>query len=147
VGPAWYDHVDGTTVNGSSDSANDTTECSSGPAPLGGYQDRCGYGPRLPLIAISPCSKVNFVDHHPVAEQASILRFIEDNWRTGGVGDASFDAHAGSLDSLFDFGHHGSKGHHHKKHHRHHHRHHHRKHRAHARTLILSHRGTVVGRG
>ncbi len=55
----WYDHVDGTTVNGSSDPLNDTAECSAGAgATLGGYQDRCGYGPRLPLLAISPYSKV-----------------------------------------------------------------------------------------
>ena len=63
----------------------------------GGYQDRCGYGPRLPLLAISPYSKVNYVDHH-VTEQASILRFVEDNWSTGRIGDASFDARAGSLE-------------------------------------------------
>ncbi len=70
----------------------------------GGYQDRCGYGPRLPLLAISPYSKVNYVDHH-VTEQASILKFVEDNWHTGRIGDASFDARAGSLAGMFDFKH------------------------------------------
>jgi phospholipase C len=106
----WYDHVNGKTVNGSNDVLNDTAECSTTVAKAaGGYQDRCGYGPRLPLLAISPYSKVNYVDHH-VTEQASILKFVEDNWHTGRVGDASFDARAGSLDSMFDFGHAGKQG-------------------------------------
>jgi phospholipase C len=136
----WYDHVDGTTVNGSSDPANDTAECSSGPAPLGGYQDRCGYGPRLPLLAISPFSKSNNVDHHPVMAQAGILKFIEDNWKTGRIGDSSFDATAGSVTGMFDFGgHHGHGKHHHKHHRKHHHKKHH-----HAGRLILGHRGQVV---
>ncbi|MGC4112580.1 MAG: alkaline phosphatase family protein [Nocardioides sp.] len=141
----WYDHVDGAKVNGSSDAANDSTECSSGAAPLGGYQDRCGYGPRLPLLAISPYSKVDYVDHKPVMAQASILKFIEDNWGTGRIGDASFDATAGSLNGMFDFGnHHGKhKKHHHKKHH--HKKKHHRHHtRHHAGRLILGHRGQVT---
>jgi phospholipase C len=46
------------------------------------YQDRCGYGARLPMLAISPYAKVNFVDHS-VTDQSSILRFIEDNWNLG----------------------------------------------------------------
>jgi phospholipase C len=99
----WYDHVNGKTVNGSDDVLNDTAECATSVAKAaGGYPDRCGYGPRLPLLAISPYSKVNYVDHH-VTEQASILKFIENNWSTGRVGDASFDTRAGSLDSMFDF--------------------------------------------
>ena len=106
----WYDHVDGKTVNGSNDVLNDTAECSTKVAKAaGGYQDRCGYGPRLPLLAISPYSKVNYIDHH-TTEQASILRFVEDNWHTGRIGDASFDARAGSLASLFDFEHGRSAG-------------------------------------
>jgi phospholipase C len=45
---------------------------------------------------------VNSVDHAPL-EQASVTRFIEDNWRTGRLGDGSFDKRAGSLAGLFDF--------------------------------------------
>jgi phospholipase C len=37
--------------------------------------------------------------------QSSILSFVEDNWKTGRVGDASFDATAGSLGNLFDYRH------------------------------------------
>ncbi len=41
-----------------------TGTCGTNPARIaGGYQDRCGYGPRLPLLVISPYAKRNFVDH------------------------------------------------------------------------------------
>ena len=43
------------------------------------YSNRCGYGPRLPFLVISPYAKMNYVDHS-IIDQASILRFIEDNW-------------------------------------------------------------------
>jgi phospholipase C len=36
----------------------------------------------------------------------SILRFIEDNWNLGRIGDQSFDAIAGSLLGMFAFDHH-----------------------------------------
>ena len=68
-------------------------------------EGRCGYGPRLPLLVISPYAKVNFVDH-TVTDQSSILRFIEDNWSTGRIGGGSFDVDAGSLTNLFDFSNH-----------------------------------------
>ncbi|HEX4015937.1 MAG TPA: alkaline phosphatase family protein, partial [Frankiaceae bacterium] len=59
-------------------------------------------GPRLPLLVISPWSKTNYVDHHQT-EQASITKFIEDNWFTPRIADASFDQRAGSLDPMFNF--------------------------------------------
>ena len=71
-------------------------------SPPGPYQDRCGYGPRLPLLVISPYAEPNFVDH-TLTDQTSILRFIEDNWRTGRIGNDSFDARAGVLDNMFAF--------------------------------------------
>ena len=70
------------------------------------YKDRCGHGPRLPLLIVSPFSKVNYVDHQ-ITDQSSILRFIEDNWNLGQIGDQSFDAKAGSLLNMFNF----SQGH------------------------------------
>ena len=97
----WYDHKAPPRVNGSTDKALDTSWCGTAPVS-GGYQDRCGYGPRLPLLVVSPYSRVNHVDHN-VTDQSSILRFVEDNWRTGRIGDHSFDARAGSLSGLFDF--------------------------------------------
>ena len=75
----------------------------------GGYQDRCGYGPRQPLLVISPFAKSNFVDH-TVTDQTSILRFIEDNWQTGRIGDASFDTRAGSLMNMLTFTRNGDEG-------------------------------------
>ena len=75
------------------------------PRPAGGYQDRCGYGPRQPLLVICPYSRINFVDH-TFTDQTSILRFIEDNWLgSQRIGDGSFDALAGSLDGMFSFAH------------------------------------------
>ena len=61
-----------------------------------------GYGPRLPLLVVSPFAKQNFVDHN-ISDQSSILQFIEDNWNLGRIGDSSFDEVAGSLVNMFDF--------------------------------------------
>jgi phospholipase C len=64
---------------------------------------RCGYGPRLPLLIVSPWAKKNYVDH-TVTDQTSILRLIEDVFLNGKrIGGGSFDATSGSLDGLFDF--------------------------------------------
>jgi phospholipase C len=99
----WYDHVAGTITNSSHDATTDASICSDSTAKVaGGYQDRCGPGPRLPLLVISPYSKTNYVAHS-VSTQTSITKFIEDNWFTGRIGDSSFDSSAGSLNNLFDF--------------------------------------------
>jgi phospholipase C len=98
----WYDHVIGPIVSQSNDTADALTgvgQC--GTAKTGSYQDRCGYGPRLPLLVISPYAKKNFVDH-AMTDQSSVLRFVEDNWNLGRIGDQSFDALAGSLNSMFN---------------------------------------------
>ncbi len=95
----WYDHQASPIVNGSTDPALDVPGlCGRKPA-AGGALDRCGYGPRTPLVIVSPFSKVNFVDHH-VTDQTSILKFVEDNWRTGRIGGGSFDARAGRLEGM-----------------------------------------------
>lgn len=103
----WYDHV-AAKVKNSSNTADDAAWCqdaaASGVPMAGGYADRCGPGPRQPLVVISPYAKKNFVDHTET-DQASILRFIEDNWNTGRIGDASADAAAGSLGAMFNFHH------------------------------------------
>jgi phospholipase C len=65
-------------------------------------QGRCGYGPRLPLLVISPYSKKNYVDH-TVTDQSSILRFIEDNWLDSQRIPGSFDSLAGKLNGMFSF--------------------------------------------
>ncbi len=101
----WYDHVMPPILS-QSDSAQDflTGVGSCGTAKTGAYEDRCGYGPRLPLMVISRYAKQNFVDN-TLTDQTSVLRFIEDNWGTGRIGDQSFDALAGTLGNMFDFRH------------------------------------------
>jgi phospholipase C len=100
----WYDHVMPPVVNQSNDSANDGLLGAGmcGTPQSGAYLDRCGYGPRLPFLVISPYAKQNFVDHS-LMDQTSILRFIEDNWSLGRIGDQSFDEIAGSVLGSFDF--------------------------------------------
>jgi phospholipase C len=99
----WYDHAMDTVVsqsNVSDDALSGPGEC--GVTPTGGTPGRCGYGPRLPLVVISPFSKHNYVDHR-LTDQSSILRFIEDNWELGRIGNGSLDEKAGTLTGFFDF--------------------------------------------
>ncbi len=101
----WYDHVMGPLVMHSATAQDQLTgKGACGTVKAGTYPNRCGYGPRLPLLIISSYAKQNFVDHS-VTDQTSILRFIEDNWNLGRIGDQSFDALAGTLNNLFDFTH------------------------------------------
>lgn len=101
----WYDHVMGPLVMHSATAQDQLTgKGACGTVKAGTYPNRCGYGPRLPLLIISSYAKQNFVDHS-VTDQTSILRFIEDNWKLGRIGDQSFDALAGTLNNMFDFTH------------------------------------------
>jgi phospholipase C len=109
----WYDHQLGQIVNPSKSPADALTgpgACGNGAAALPGInpttlhaEGRCGYGPRQPLVVISPWAKHNYVDH-TVTDQTSVIRFIEDNWLGGQrIGSGSFDSIANSISSLFDF--------------------------------------------
>jgi phospholipase C len=82
----WYDHVYSGVTNPSLSPADNLTNTTLGPitasnltsqqcgrsprksSPLGGQQARCGLGPRLPMMLISPWAKRNAVDHHPVLD-------------------------------------------------------------------------------
>ena len=97
----WYDHVTAKVVNGSADAAADQAMCGTAPV-AGGYADRCGYGPRTPLLLVSPWARTNHVDHS-LTDQSSVLKFVEDNWGLGRIGDHSFDARAGTLGGMLDF--------------------------------------------
>ncbi|SDS12594.1 phospholipase C [Actinopolymorpha singaporensis] len=111
----WYDHVVPPIVNASQtdqDALNAPGQCGTA-EPMGGYQARCGYGPRLPLLVLSPYAKRNFVDG-TITDQTSVLRFVEDNWLGGqrlgeasgaAIDKASFDTLANSLDAMFDWRH------------------------------------------
>jgi phospholipase C len=88
----WYDHVMLPIINPSNDPVNDGplgtpgTNGSCGTPTSSAYQDRCGFGERLPFLVISPYAKRNYVDHS-LNDTTSILRFIEDNWKLGRLGD------------------------------------------------------------
>jgi phospholipase C len=111
----WYDHQMGPIVNQSTSAADALTgpgACGDGSTALPGFdltnphaQGRCGYGPRQPLLVISPWANENFVDH-TVTDQTSIIHFIEDNWLNGQrIGGGSFDGISNSISQMFDFSH------------------------------------------
>jgi phospholipase C len=96
----WYDHVYSGVTNPSLSPADNLTntsltvsstgtsgQCGSNPqtsAPLAGEQGRCGFGPRLPMLVISPFAKKNAVDHN-LSDQSSMINFIEYNWGLAGI--------------------------------------------------------------
>ncbi len=110
----WYDHQMGPILNTSTGPADALTgpgACGTAATSLPGLDGtanphalgRCGYGPRLPLLVVSPWAKQNFVDN-TVTDQSSIIRFIEDNWLAGQrIGNGSFDAIANSIAQMFKF--------------------------------------------
>jgi phospholipase C len=107
----WYDHQMGPIVNQSATTADNLTGtglCGAGGNSLAGVnapnaQGRCGYGPRQPMMVISPWSKQNFVDH-TLTDQTSVIRFVEDNWLNGErIGNGSFDVLANSIANMLDF--------------------------------------------
>ena len=107
----WYDHAFARPTNSSADPEADQLDgpgvCGRGrrlPGLAGKpVNGRCGPGTRIPFLVISPYARRNYVSHTPIS-QASVVRFIEDNWLHGErLGGGSFDATAGSIVSLFDF--------------------------------------------
>ena len=109
----WYDHQIGPIFNtstGPADALTGPNACGTAAAALSGLNPanthalgRCGYGPRQPLLVVSPWARQNFVDHS-VTDQTSIIRFVEDNWLSGQrIGQGSFDALANSITQMFNF--------------------------------------------
>jgi len=110
----WYDHQMSPIVNqshGAQDALSGAGLCgaSADTTALPGVDlgnphalGRCGYGPRQPLLVVSPWSRQNFVDHS-ITDQSSVLRFVEDNWLGGERIQGSFDALAGPINGMFDF--------------------------------------------
>jgi phospholipase C len=115
----WYDHVTGPIVTASNipdtgsspvyDHLAGAGNC--GTPVTGATLGRCGHGPRLPFIVVSPWANSNFVDH-TMTNQASIINFIEYNWGLGyidgptpvsPVQNGSFDRFAGSITNMFNF--------------------------------------------
>ncbi len=111
----WYDHQMSPIVNqshGTQDALTGAGLCgaSADSTALPGVDPgnlhalgRCGYGPRQPLLVVSPWARINYVDHS-ITDQSSVLRFVEDNWLGGQrIGEGSFDSIAGSITQMFDF--------------------------------------------
>ena len=108
----WYDHQMPPIVNQSQSAGNDALTgaglCGAATPVLTGItgktaQGRCGYGPRLPMVVVSPYAKQNFVDH-TLTDQTSVIRFVEDNWLGGErIGNGSFDSIANSIANMFSF--------------------------------------------
>jgi phospholipase C len=107
----WYDHAFATTTSPSfdypADQLNGAGVCGKGTQPNGlagkPVNGRCGPGTRTPFFVISPWARANYVSHASVS-QASVTRFIEDNWLHGQrLGGGSFDATTGSIMDMFDF--------------------------------------------
>jgi phospholipase C len=108
----WYDHrYPG--VQNPSDTAADVPNCTTADGtPLANEQGRCGFGPRQPLLVISPFAKENAVDDN-LSNLASIPNLIEYNWRLPSI-DGSADQIQSSVDAaegvpfdlagLFNFG-------------------------------------------
>jgi phospholipase C len=107
----WYDHAFVKPTNPSADAQADQLDgpgkCGTG-TPMAGVggkpvNGRCGPGTRIPFLVISPWAKTNAVSHTQIS-QASVVRFIEDNWLHGKrIGEGSFDASSGSIMDMFDF--------------------------------------------
>ncbi|MBB2890883.1 alkaline phosphatase family protein [Flexivirga oryzae] len=101
----WYDHQSSAVLTGAKDTSLNEPMCTTVREPVtrsGAQDDRCGPGPRLPFLVISPYSKVNAVGHQQL-EQASVIKFVEQNWKLPQLGHGSFDARAKSFASLLSF--------------------------------------------
>lgn len=108
----WYDHAFVMPTSPSADREADQLDgpgrCGTG-TPMAGVDGkpvngRCGPGTRIPFLVISPWAKPNAVSHTLIT-QASVVRFIEDNWLNGKrIGGGSFDGVVGSITDMFDFG-------------------------------------------
>ncbi len=102
----WYDQQAPPIVNGSHDKTLDQAVCTGVKVKLGTRNDRCGFGPRLPMLVISPWTKQNFISHDQT-DTDSILAFIEGNWLKNARISDSYDKVSGPLSNgttgLLDF--------------------------------------------
>ncbi|HEY0280238.1 MAG TPA: alkaline phosphatase family protein [Solirubrobacterales bacterium] len=103
----WYDHQVGPTLfpsHTSGDALNGTGACQfTNAGSVVEHDNRCGLGPRLPFLLISPYAKSNYVDN-TLTEQSSIIKFVEQNWSLPSIGAGSEDADSGTVDNMFEFG-------------------------------------------
>jgi phospholipase C len=109
----WYDHVLGPVVTQSQTSLDALTgkgfcgrKLALVPKNSAGQpeQGKCGVGPRLPFLVISPWARTNWVDNTFI-DQSSVVKFIEYNWKLPSMGNGAADTAAGSILSMFNFAH------------------------------------------
>ena len=62
--------------------------------------DNFGFGPRVPLLVVSPYAKPGNISHS-VYEFSSLLTFVETRWNLGALTDRDYDAN--DLFDAFDF--------------------------------------------
>jgi phospholipase C len=107
----WYDQVMSPIITQSQtplDTLSGAGQCGDTPSKVpttsAGLEEeaRCGMGPRLPFMVISPYAKSNYVDNQ-IIDQSSIPAFIEDNWLLPRIGNGATDAIAGTINAMFDF--------------------------------------------
>jgi phospholipase C len=108
----WYDSILGPLQTQSQvaaiDALTDPGLCGSNTAgvPVNSAskpeEGRCGLGPRLPFLVISPFAKSNYVSS-TLIDQSSVVKFIEYNWRLPALANGAVDTTAGSIQDMFDF--------------------------------------------
>jgi phospholipase C len=107
----WYDSILGPVQTQSqtpADALTSASQCGSMasqvPQTSTGTPEegRCGLGPRLPFLVISPYAKSNYVSN-TLIDQSSVLNFIEYNWHLPALGNGAVDASAGSIQDMFNF--------------------------------------------
>ena len=95
----WYDHQVSPTLfpsHGTKDALNGPETCHfANESSTVEHDNRCGLGPRLPFMLISPYAKSNYVDN-TLTEQSSIIHFVEQNWSLGTIGAGSEDVDSGT---------------------------------------------------
>jgi phospholipase C len=74
----WYDHVPPAVVDGQ------------------------GFGPRVPLLVISPFSQQNYISKTQM-DDVSILKFIQWNWGLKSLNERNASAESGDLRDIFKF--------------------------------------------
>ena len=109
----WYDSILGPILTQSQTSLDSLTgpgqcgnQLSQVPVNSSGQpeQGKCGLGPRLPFLVISPYAKSDFVDSQLI-DQSSVVKFIEYNWGVPALGNGAADTAAGSILPMFNFSH------------------------------------------
>jgi phospholipase C len=97
------ERVPGPIVNGQQWPDNMCQPPSDAPNPsISPITGRCGYGPRLPMLILSPWVNPNTVNSRTISTDA-ILRFIEDRFAGHErIGSGSLDTIAGNLDGVFN---------------------------------------------